>query len=87
MSPGEISGQYVRYIGAGAVAAGGILSMLSALPLIVGSIAGSLARSLEQVAAGENGAATARPDRARHPDAARAARLRSAWSPRSPPRT
>ena len=38
MSPGQISGQYVRYIGAGAVAAGGILSMLNALPLIVASV-------------------------------------------------
>ena len=35
MSAGAISGQYVRYIGAGAVATGGILSMLNALPLIV----------------------------------------------------
>ena len=42
MSPGAISSQYVRYIGAGAVAAGGILSMLNALPLIVASITGSL---------------------------------------------
>ncbi|QEH38358.1 OPT oligopeptide transporter protein [Aquisphaera giovannonii] len=41
MSAGEISGQYVRYIGAGAVAAGGILSMLNALPLIVSSVLGS----------------------------------------------
>ncbi|WP_165248947.1 OPT family oligopeptide transporter [Paludisphaera soli] len=42
MSPGAIAGQYVRYIGAGAVATGGILSMLNALPLIFSSIAGSL---------------------------------------------
>ena len=42
MSAGAISGQYVRYIGAGAVAAGGILSMLNALPLIVASVTGSL---------------------------------------------
>ncbi|MDG3003225.1 OPT family oligopeptide transporter [Paludisphaera mucosa] len=42
MAPGQISGQYVRYIGAGAVATGGILSMLNALPLIFSSIAGSL---------------------------------------------
>ena len=42
MKAREISGQYVRYIGAGAVAAGGILSMLNALPLIVSSITGSL---------------------------------------------
>ena len=38
MSSRQISSQYVRYIGAGAVAAGGILSMLNALPLIFGSI-------------------------------------------------
>jgi putative OPT family oligopeptide transporter len=42
MSAEAISGQYVRYIGAGAVATGGILSMLNALPLIVSSIGGSL---------------------------------------------
>jgi putative OPT family oligopeptide transporter len=42
LTPQRISGQYVRYIGAGAVAAGGILSMLNALPLIVASVAGSL---------------------------------------------
>jgi putative OPT family oligopeptide transporter len=42
MNAGAISGQYVRYIGAGAVAAGGVLSMLNALPLIVSSVAGSL---------------------------------------------
>jgi uncharacterized oligopeptide transporter (OPT) family protein len=42
MSPGDISGKYVKYIGAGAVAAGGILSMLNALPLIFASIGGSL---------------------------------------------
>ena len=41
MSAGQISSQYVRYIGAGAVAAGGILSMLNALPLIISSVLGS----------------------------------------------
>jgi putative OPT family oligopeptide transporter len=39
MAPGQLSRTYVRYIGAGAVAAGGILSMIRALPLIAGSIA------------------------------------------------
>ncbi len=43
MSAEQISRQYVgRYIGAGAVAAGGILSMLNALPMIIASITGSL---------------------------------------------
>ena len=36
--PGRSQGNYLRYIGAGAVAAGGIISMLRALPLIFSSI-------------------------------------------------
>jgi putative OPT family oligopeptide transporter len=42
MGPDEIRGSYARYIGAGAVAAGGIISMCRALPLIFGSLAGGL---------------------------------------------
>jgi uncharacterized oligopeptide transporter (OPT) family protein len=42
MGPGEIKGNYLRYIGAGAVAAGGILSMMRALPLIIGSVVSGL---------------------------------------------
>jgi putative OPT family oligopeptide transporter len=42
MGPGEIVQSYVRYIGAGAVAAGGIISMCRALPLIAASISGSV---------------------------------------------
>lgn len=38
MSVGEIWHDYVLYIGAGAVAAGGIISMMQSLPTIVGSI-------------------------------------------------
>ena len=38
MEPGRSASNYLRYIGAGAVAAGGIISMFQALPLIVGSI-------------------------------------------------
>lgn len=34
MSPGEIRGAYILYIGAGAVAAGGIISLIRSLPLI-----------------------------------------------------
>ena len=34
MSPGQIRGAYVLYIGAGAVAAGGIISLVRSLPLI-----------------------------------------------------
>lgn len=35
MSPSEIWGSYLRYVGAGAVAAGGILSLVKSLPLII----------------------------------------------------
>lgn len=38
MSVGQVRNNYILYIGAGAVAAGGILSMLQALPVIVGSV-------------------------------------------------
>ncbi len=42
MGPGEIKGNYLRYIGAGAVAAGGIISMGRAMPLIIASIVSGL---------------------------------------------
>src|SRR5262245_50222480 len=42
MEPERIRGNYLRYIGAGAVAAGGIISMCRALPLIIGSISAGL---------------------------------------------
>jgi putative OPT family oligopeptide transporter len=61
LEAGAISGQYVRYIGAGAVAAGGILSMLNALPLIIASVTGSLRDMRSGKAAGAGG--VARTDR------------------------
>src|SRR5205807_2816824 len=51
MGPGELKGNYLRYIGAGAVAAGGIISMCRALPLILASIVGGL-RDLRATRAG-----------------------------------
>jgi len=42
MGPGQLKGNYLRFIGAGAVAAGGIISMSRALPLIFGSIVSGL---------------------------------------------
>jgi putative OPT family oligopeptide transporter len=39
---GEIRASYILYIGAGAVAAGGIISLLQALPLILGSLKSGL---------------------------------------------
>ncbi len=38
MGPGALKSNYLRYIGAGAVAAGGVVSMTRALPLILSSI-------------------------------------------------
>jgi putative OPT family oligopeptide transporter len=42
MTPGDVRNSYVLYIGAGAVAAGGIISMFQSLPLIVASIRAGL---------------------------------------------
>jgi uncharacterized oligopeptide transporter (OPT) family protein len=42
MGPSDIYKYYLRYIGAGAVAAGGIISMFRALPLIISSIVAGL---------------------------------------------
>ena len=42
MDPGEIRNAYILYIGAGAVATGGIISLLQALPLILSSIRSGL---------------------------------------------
>lgn len=42
MSPGAIWNQYIRYIGAGAVALGGIVSLIRAIPTIVASFGASL---------------------------------------------
>lgn len=62
MSPGQIKGSYLRYIGAGAVAAGGIISMCRALPLIYASVVGGL-RDLRASRAGNGSAAAPRTER------------------------
>ena len=59
MGPGDIARSYVRYIGAGAVAAGGIISMCRALPLIIGSMTGGL-RAMRAGAGGRSGGRTQR---------------------------
>jgi putative OPT family oligopeptide transporter len=43
MGPGEIRGAYILYIGAGAVAAGGIISLFRSLPTIWSGLKGGLA--------------------------------------------
>jgi putative OPT family oligopeptide transporter len=61
MEPGGLYKYYLRYIGAGAVAAGGIISMCRALPLIVSSIGAGL-RDLRATAAGGPGGARTERD-------------------------
>ena len=60
MGPGDIYKWYLRYIGAGAVAAGGIISMCRALPLIIGSIASGLRDLRSTKAAGHTAVRTER---------------------------
>jgi putative OPT family oligopeptide transporter len=61
MDPDAIYANYLRYIGAGAVAAGGIISMFRALPLIISSITAGV-RDLRTSAAGGAGAARTERD-------------------------
>jgi putative OPT family oligopeptide transporter len=62
MSPGQIRNAYVLYIGAGAVAAGGIISVFKSLPIIWHGIKGGLRDLSATKSAGET-AATQRTDR------------------------
>lgn len=61
MGPSEMRNAYILYIGVGAVAAGGIISLIRALPLIVGSVVAGI-RDLRAEAAG-HAAAVRRTDR------------------------
>lgn len=62
MSPKDIRDAYILYIGAGAVATGGIISLFQALPLIVSSI-GSGMRDIRLSKRGGNSEASNRTDR------------------------
>jgi putative OPT family oligopeptide transporter len=62
MSPGAIRNSYVLYIGAGAVAAGGIISVFRSLPIIWHGIRGGL-RDLSNTKTAAETAATPRTDR------------------------
>jgi uncharacterized oligopeptide transporter (OPT) family protein len=63
MDPGQIRGAYVLYIGAGAVAAGGIISLFRSLPTIWHGLKGGLAdfKGRRETAATASAAVTARP--------------------------
>ncbi|HLF56323.1 MAG TPA: oligopeptide transporter, OPT family, partial [Thermoanaerobaculia bacterium] len=56
MNAGEIWSRYVRYIGAGAVATAGILTVLKSLPTMVGAFA-AVARGIRGVRGGPSGVA------------------------------
>jgi putative OPT family oligopeptide transporter len=56
MSPGEIWKNYILYIGAGAVAAGGIISLFQALPTIYHSLMGGLKDIMAGVGKAKGGA-------------------------------
>jgi putative OPT family oligopeptide transporter len=62
MSPGQIRNEYILYIGAGAVAAGGIISVFRSLPVIWHGIKGGL-KDLSSSKGSEATAATPRTDR------------------------
>src|SRR6476620_6499349 len=59
MNEGDLRKNYILYIGAGAVAAGGIISMIRALPVIAGAVAGGL-RDLRGGSAAQSGRRTER---------------------------
>ena len=59
MGPSAIRGAYVLYIGAGAVAAAGIISLVRSLPIILHG----LKEGLRDVRGGSNGGSTLRTDR------------------------
>ncbi|HEX6639953.1 MAG TPA: oligopeptide transporter, OPT family [Thermoanaerobaculia bacterium] len=62
MGPGAIRNAYVLYIGAGAVAAGGIISVFKSLPMIWHGIKGGM-RDVSAARSGETRAATLRTDK------------------------
>ena len=62
MTPDQMRSAYILYIGAGAVAAGGIISLGRAMPLIVGSIAVGL-RDVRGLAGQAGGPAARRTER------------------------
>ena len=62
MSPGQIRGAYILYIGAGAVAAGGIISLFRSLPTIWHGLKGGLADLRGGQVGADGGSNTLRTD-------------------------
>ena len=62
MGPGQVRGAYILYIGAGAVAAGGIISLVRSLPTIWAGLKGGL-RDIRGGSSSTDGKAVPRTDR------------------------
>lgn len=63
MGPGQIRGAYILYIGAGAVAAGGVISLVRSLPTIWRGLRGGLSDGLRGARSGAASALVQRTDR------------------------
>lgn len=63
MSPAELWVNYIKYIGAGAVATGGILGLFRALPAIWDSLRASIAQFASERAGGKQDSSIARTER------------------------
>src|SRR5690606_15971885 len=63
MSPSQLWTRYVRYIGAGAVAAAGIITLVKSIPVMLESFRIGAAELKDRVAAGDNVPAVKRTER------------------------
>ena len=63
MSPSQLWTRYVRYIGAGAVAAAGIMTLVKSIPVMLESFRIGAAELKDRVSAGDDAPATKRTDR------------------------
>ena len=63
MSPGQIWNRYVRYIGAGAVATAGVVTLIRALPTMIESFRIGSRQLRERIAAGESAESEPRTER------------------------
>ena len=63
MAPGQLWNRYIRYLGAGAVAMGGLITLARSLPMMVRSFRVGLGQMRERLAGGSSGSEGPRTDR------------------------